>query len=128
FVSLEELLSRSDVVSLHIKLTNESRGFIGVEQFRGMKRGAMLINTARGPIVDSNALVGALNAGHLFGAGLDVFDDEPIPAGHPLLACQQVVLTPHNADQTPEGMEMLNAGVVDNVIAFLQGHPRNRVV
>src|SRR5262249_2444116 len=65
FVSLEELLSRSDVVSLHVKLTNESRGFIGVEQIRRMKPGAMLINTARGPIVDSRSLVDALNAGHL---------------------------------------------------------------
>jgi phosphoglycerate dehydrogenase-like enzyme len=128
FVSLDELLSRSDVVSLHVKLTSESRGLIGPEQIRRMKPGAMLVNTARGPIVDSNAMIGALNSGHLGGAGLDVFDDEPIPAGHPLLACEQVVLTPHNADQTPEGWDMLNGGVVDNVIAFLQGRPRNRVV
>jgi D-3-phosphoglycerate dehydrogenase len=128
FVSLEELLSRSDVVSLHVKLTSESRGLIGAEQIRWMKQGTMLINTARGPVVDSKALVEALNAGHLGGAGIDVFDDEPTPADHPLLACRQVVLTPHNADQTPEGRELLNAGVVDNVIAFLQGHPRNRVV
>lgn len=128
FVSLEELLSRSDVVSLHVKLTSESRGLIGAEQIRRMKPGAMLVNTARGPIVDTQALVDALNSGHLGGAGLDVFDDEPLPAGHPLLACQQVVLTPHNADQTPEGWELLNGGVVDNVIAFLQGRPRNRVV
>jgi D-3-phosphoglycerate dehydrogenase len=128
FVALEEMLSGSDVVSLHVKLTGESRGLIGAEQIRRMKQGAMLINTARGPIVDSKALVEALNSGQLGGAGIDVFDDEPIPADHPLLACRQVVLTPHNADQTPEGMELLNAGVVDNVIAFLQGHPRNRVV
>jgi phosphoglycerate dehydrogenase-like enzyme len=128
FVSLEEMLSRSDVVSLHVKLTSESRGLIGAEQIRRMKHGAMLINTARGPIVDNKALVEALNSGQLAGAGIDVFDDEPIPADHPLLACRQVVLTPHNADQTPEGMELLNAGVVDNVIAFLQGRPRNRVV
>ena len=128
FVSLKELMSRSDVVSLHVKLTSESRGLIGVEQIGWMKRGAMLINTARGPILDSKALVDALNSGQLGGAGIDVFDAEPIAADHPLLACQQVVLTPHNADQTPEGMELLNAGVVDNVIAFLQGHSRNRVV
>jgi phosphoglycerate dehydrogenase-like enzyme len=83
---------------------------------------------ARGPIVDGDALIAALDSGHLGGSGVDVFDDEPVPAGHPLLACQQVVLTPHNADQTPEAMELLNAGVVDNVIAFLRGNPRNRVV
>ena len=128
FVSLKELMSRSDVVSLHVKLTSESRGLIGVEQIGWMKQGAMFINTARGPILDSKALVDALNSGQLSGAGIDVFDAEPIAADHPLLACQQVVLTPHNADQTPEGIELLNAGVVDNVIAFLQGHSRNRVV
>ena len=128
FVSLEELLSRSDVVSLHVKLTGESRGLIGAEQIRRMKRGALLINTARGPVVESEALVEALNARHLGGAGIDVLDNEPIPASHPLLACHQVVLMPHNADQTPEGMELLNAGVVENVIAFLQGRPRNRIV
>ena len=93
-----------------------------------MKPGAMIVNTARGPVVDSKALVDALNSGQLGGAGLDVFDDEPISPGHPLLACRHVVLTPHNADQTPEGWDLLNGGVVDNVIAFLQGRPRNRVV
>ena len=127
FVELEELLSLSDVVSLHVKLTNESRGLIGVERIRRMKPGAMLINTARGAIVDSKALVDALNSGHLGGAGIDVFEVEPIPDNHPLLACQQVILSPHNADQTPEGMELLNSGAVDNVIAFLEGKPRNRV-
>ena len=110
FVSLEELLSRSDVVSLHVKLTSESRGLIGAEQIQRMKRGAMLINTARGPIVDSKAFVDALNSGQLGGVGIDVFDTEPIAADHPLLACQQVVLTPHNADQTPEGMETAECG------------------
>jgi len=128
FVSLDEVLSWSDVVSLHVRLTGESRGLIGAERIRQMKPGAMLINTARGPVVETAALVEALNSGHLGGAGIDVFDDEPVPAGHPLLACQQVVLTPHNADQTPEGIDLLNGGAVDNVIAFLEGRPRNRVV
>ena len=122
------LVRHDDSSVLHVNLTDESRGLIGAEQIQRMKRGALLINTARGPVVDSRALVDALNSGQLGGAGIDVFDDEPVPAGHPLLACQQVVLTPHNADQTPEGMELLNAGVVDNVIAFLKGRPRNRVV
>jgi phosphoglycerate dehydrogenase-like enzyme len=93
-----------------------------------MKRGAMLVNTARGAVVDTQALVDALESGHLGGAGLDVFEVEPLPADHPLLRCEHVVLTPHNADQTPEGMEILNGGVVDNVIAFLEGRPQNRVV
>jgi hypothetical protein len=76
------------------------------------------------PVVDTPALVEALRSGRLGGAALDVFDVEPLPAGHPLLLCEQVVLTARDADQTPEGMELLNAGVVDNVIAFLEGRPQ----
>jgi D-3-phosphoglycerate dehydrogenase len=92
-----------------------------------MKPGAILVNTARGAVVDGAALVAALRAGRLGGAALDVFEEEPLPAGHPILSCDQVVLTPHNADQTPEGMDVLNAGVVENVIAFLEGRPQNVV-
>jgi len=70
-----------------------------------------------------------LHSGHLGGAGLDVFDQEPLPAGHPLLNCTQVVLSPHNADQTPEGMELLNSGIVENVIDFFeQRNTANRLV
>jgi D-3-phosphoglycerate dehydrogenase len=128
FVSLDELLASSDVVSLHVKLTDQSRGLIGRRELDLMRPGAMLINTARGAVVDTAALVEALNSGRLGGAGIDVFDVEPPPRDHPLLGCEQVVLMPHNADQTPEGMEMLNGGVADNVIAFLEGRPQNRVV
>ncbi len=92
-----------------------------------MKPGAILVNTARGAVVDSRALVAALKAGQLAGAGIDVYETEPLPPDDPLLTCEQVVLTPHNADQTPEGMELLNSGAVDNVIAFLEGQPQNRV-
>lgn len=127
FVTLEELLQKSDVVSLHVKLTDKTRGMIGRTQLALMKPGALLVNTARGAIVDADALVEALNSGRLGGAGIDVFETEPVPANHPLLGCEQVVLTPHNADQTPEGIEFLNEGVVDNVIAFLEGRPQNRV-
>jgi len=128
YVALDELLRTSDVVSLHVRLTPESRGLLGARELGLMKPGAILINTARGPVVDTEALVAALHSGRLGGAGLDVFDTEPLPSGHPLLASEQVVLTPHNADQTPEGMDLLNAGVVDNVIAFLEGRPHNVVV
>ena len=127
FVALDDLLRLADVVSLHVKLTDQSRGLIGARELALMKPGALLVNTARGPVVDTAALVEALQARRLGGAALDVFDTEPLPAGHPLLACEQVVLTAHNADQTPEGMELLNAGVVDNVIAFLEGRPQNVV-
>jgi len=128
YVPLDELLRTADVVSLHVRLTPESRGLLGPRELALMKPGAILVNTARGPVVDTEALVAALHAGRLGGAALDVFDTEPLPPGHPLLGCQQVVLTPHNADQTPEGMDLLNAGVVDNVIAFLEGRPQNVVV
>ncbi|MSQ96236.1 MAG: hypothetical protein EXR98_17020 [Gemmataceae bacterium] len=128
FVALDELLRTSDVVSLHVKLTDQTRGLIGAREIGLMKPGALLINTARGAVVDTAALVSALNSGHLGGAGIDVFDIEPIPADYPLLACDQVVLTPHVADQNPQGMEILNCGAVENVLAFLDGKPRNRVV
>jgi D-3-phosphoglycerate dehydrogenase len=128
FVGLEELLRGSDVVSVHLKLTEQSRGLLGARELALMKPGALLVNTARGAIVDSKALADALNSGHLAGAGVDVFEVEPAPADHPLLSCAHVILTPHNADQTPEGLEILNRGVVDNVIAFLEGRPQNRVV
>jgi D-3-phosphoglycerate dehydrogenase len=127
FVALDELLQQSDAVSLHVKLTDRSRGLIGARELGRMKPGALLVNTARGAVVDTTALVEALRAGRLGGAAVDVFDTEPPPADHPLLACEHVVLTAHNADQTPEGMELLNAGVVDNVIAFLEGRPQNVV-
>ncbi len=127
FVALDELLSTSDVVSVHVKLSGATRGLIGRHELGRMKRGAILVNTARGPIVDTAALVEALNRGQLGGAAIDVFDVEPIPPDHPLLRCEQVVLTPHVADQNTEGMEILNRVAVDNVIAFLSGRPQNVV-
>ena len=127
FVELDELLRTSDVVSLHVRLTDQSRGMIGRRELELMKPGALLINTSRGAVVDSAALVAALESGHLGGAGLDVFEVEPLPADHPILRCQQVVLTPHAADQTPEGVELLNQGAVENVLAYLDGRPRNVV-
>ena len=127
FVGLDDLLGQADVVSVHVRLTPESRGLLGARELGLMKPGAILVNTARGSIVDAPALVAALRSGRLGGAALDVFYQEPLPPDHPLLACDQVVLTPHNADQTPEGMDLLNAGVADNVIAFLEGRPQNVV-
>jgi D-3-phosphoglycerate dehydrogenase len=127
FVPLDELLGRADVVSLHVKLTDDTRALIGAREIGRMKPGAILVNTARGAVVDTSALVAGLQSGHLGGAGIDVFDVEPVPPDHPLLACEQVVLTPHVADQNAEGMELLNRGAVDNVLAFLDGRPQNRV-
>ncbi len=127
FVELDELLQTADVVSVHVKLTEESRGLIGKRELGLMKQDALLLNGARGPIVDSEALAEALNSGHLGGAGIDVYDEEPIAADHPLLSCEQVVLTPHCADMTPEGVDLLNGGAVENVIAFLEGRTQNVV-
>ena len=127
YVELDGLLSRSDVISLHVRLSDDSRGMIRERELSLMKDGALLVNGGRGELVDTAALVSALKTGHLAGAALDVFDVEPLPPDHPILSCEQVVLTPHMADQTPEGMELLNEGAVDNVIAFLEGRPRNVV-
>jgi len=127
FVELEELLATSDVVSLHVKLTEQSRHLISSQELAAMKPGSLLINTARGPVVDTTALVAALQDGHLAGAAVDVFDQEPITADHPLLQCPQVVLTPHSADQNPTGRDLLNSGAVENVLAFLNGQPQNVV-
>lgn len=127
YVELDELLATADVVSLNVALTDKTRGMIGERQIGLMKPGAVLLNGGRGPLVQKDALVRALHSGHLAGAGLDVYDVEPLPADDPILSCEQVVLTPHMADQTPEGMELLNEGAVDNVIAFLEGHPQNIV-
>ncbi len=127
FVELDDLLRSADVVSIHAKLTEDSRNLIDARELKLMKPGALLVNGARGDIVNVHALVDALNSGHLGGAAVDVYDVEPVPADYPLLSCEQVVLTPHCADMTPEGVDLLNEGAVDNVIAFLQGEPRNVV-
>ena len=124
FVELDELLSSSDVVSLHVRLTDESRGLISAKRLALLKPSAILLNGARGPVVDHAALVAALKAERLFGAGLDVFPEEPLPANDPILECERVVLTPHAADQTPEAVDATNADAVNNVIAFLEGKVR----
>lgn len=128
YVELDELLRTADVVSLHVALTPETRHLIGAREIALMKRGAILVNGARGAVVDTGALVAALRAGLIGGAGLDVFEEEPLPRGHPVLDLDNVVLTPHNADATPEGMELLNSVAVENVLAFLEGRPQNVVV
>jgi len=127
FKSLDDVLSGSDVVSVHVKLTHESTGLMGKDQFAKMKPNSIFLNGARGAVVDTDALVEALNSGHLMGAGIDVFQEEPTPADHPLFGCDHVVLTPHSADMTPEGVDLLNGGAVDNVLAYLAGEPQNRV-
>jgi phosphoglycerate dehydrogenase-like enzyme len=126
-VSLEDLYRASDVVSVHLRLSPESAGFLGAREFALMKPGAILINTARGAIVDEAALLAALQSGRIAGAGLDVFAAEPLPKDHPLFALENVVLTPHCAGITPEA---LGAGLrmsVANIQAFLEGRPEHTV-
>jgi len=127
-VPLDELLGASDVVSLHLRLSDDTRGFLGKPQLERMKPKSILINTARGPIVDEAALVEALTTGRLAGAGLDVFDVEPLPAGHPLARLENVVLTPHSAGITPEALEAGLDLSITNVWNFLGGRATNVVV
>ena len=125
FVSFEELLRTSDVVSLHVRLSAQTQGMIGHREFEQMKPGAILINTARGAVVDEAALVQALSTGRIAGSGLDVFCAEPLPPGHSLPALPNVVLTPHSAGITPEALEAGLQLAVENVRNFLAGAPSN---
>ena len=127
-VDLDELLRVSDVISVHLRLSPETVGFIGRAQFEMMKPSAILVNTARGPIVDESALLEALRTRRIAGAGLDVFDVEPLPAGHPLTQLDNVVFTPHCAGVSPEVLEAGLALAIDNVASFLNGSPRNIVL
>ena len=127
FVELEELLSTADFISLHVALTDDTHHLIGRRELEAMKVDAVVLNGARGQVLDLDALAAVLDQGHLGGAALDVFPQEPFEEDHPIRSCEQVVFTPHAADQTPEGAELLNEGAVDNVIAFLEGKPNNNV-
>ncbi len=126
-VPLERLYRESDVVSLHLRLSPATERMIGRGEFAMMKPGAIFLNTARGPIVDEEALVEALASGHLGGAGLDVFAVEPLPAGHPLTRLTNVVLTPHSAGVTREALEAGLSLALENVENFLAGRPTHVV-
>jgi D-3-phosphoglycerate dehydrogenase len=126
-VPLDVLLETSDVVSLHLRLSEETRGFLGAAQFARMKPGSIFINTARGPIVDEAAMIEALQSKRLGGAGLDVFDREPLPENHPVKKLDNVVLTPHSAGATPETLEAGLQLSIDNIWNFLAGNPTNVV-
>jgi D-3-phosphoglycerate dehydrogenase / 2-oxoglutarate reductase len=109
FVELDELLTESDVVSLHLLLNDETRGFISRACIEAMKPGVILVNTARGALVDEDAMIEALKAGQIRHAGLDVFNIEPLPADHPLTKLDNVTLSAHSAFRTPEASENLMA-------------------
>jgi lactate dehydrogenase-like 2-hydroxyacid dehydrogenase len=120
---LGSLLERSDFVTVHCPLTPATRGLIDQAAFRRMKPTAYFVNTARGPIVDTTALAGALHAGELAGAALDVTDPEPLPAGHPLLDAPNLLVVPHVGSATVATRERMADMAVDNLLAGLAGEP-----
>lgn len=120
---LDDLLRRSDVVSLHLRLNDETRGILGAREFGLMKKGAFLINTSRGPLVDEEALIAALRAGRLGGAGLDVFDHEPLPPDHPFRTLPNVVATPHLGYVTEENYRIYFNDAVEDIAAWRAGKP-----
>jgi D-3-phosphoglycerate dehydrogenase len=122
------VLAASDVVSLHLRLTPDTRGFLGARELAAMKPSAILVNTARGPLVERDALLDALRSRRIAGAGLDVFHDEPLKPGDPILDLPNVVLSPHNAGQTPEVIRDGLLRAVDNVANYLKGAPTDVVV
>jgi len=148
YVELKQLLSDSDVITLHCPLTPETRHLIGEKEFHTMKRGALLINTARGGLVDTEALLRALEAGAIGGAGLDVLEEEEavreerqllskqfdegklrsVIRNHILLKRDDVIITPHIAFNSREAVERILTTTVENIAAYLQGKPQNRVI
>lgn len=120
-VALDELLRSADVISLHVPLTDSTRGMIGIDALNAMKPDAILINTSRGPVVDTAALVDALERDHLAGVGLDVTDPEPLPSNHPLYDFERVTIVPHIASATHATRGEMSQLAVANLIAVLTG-------
>ncbi|MCS7234019.1 MAG: phosphoglycerate dehydrogenase [Synergistetes bacterium] len=127
-VSFEDLLKESDFLSLHVPLTDETRGIIGEREIRSMKRSAFLINTARGGIVDENALAKALKEGWISGAALDVFEEEPPSPESPLFSCENLITTPHVGAHSIEAVYRMNMMSAQSVVDFFNGRPLQYVV
>ena len=132
YTAFDEVLREADAISLHCPLNEQTQGLIGEVELRAMKTSALLINTARGGLVDEAALIQALKEGWIAGAGFDVITAEPPPAGHPMLALELLalpnfLLTPHVAWASRPAMQTLADQLIDNIEAFVAGSPRNRV-
>ena len=125
--TLDELLRRSHYVSLHTPLSAETHHLIGREQLRAMKRSAYLINTSRGPVVDEQALIAALRSGEIAGAGLDVFEREPLPADSPLVEMENVVLTAHSASYSDRAFEDMKRRAAETAVEVMRGRWPDRV-
>jgi phosphoglycerate dehydrogenase-like enzyme len=117
------LFERSDIVSVHYKLSERSRGLVGAAEIGAMKPSAYLVNTSRGPIVDTDALLAALAGGAIAGAGLDVYDTEPLPVDHPLRSAPRTVLTPHLGYVTEDTYDIFFGDAVEDVLAYLDDAP-----
>ena len=123
YVSFDDLFRQSDVLTIHVPLSDLSRGWVGAKELGLMKPTAYLINTSRGPIVQTDALVEALRSKTIAGAAIDVYDEEPIAVGHPLLSLDNVVLTPHLGYASVEGLSTFYQGAVENIKAWVAGRP-----
>ncbi|HTQ59313.1 MAG TPA: D-2-hydroxyacid dehydrogenase [Candidatus Solibacter sp.] len=123
-----EMLPRCDYVVVAAPLTSETRGMIGASEFAAMKRTAVVINVGRGPVIDETAMVNALSSGQIKGAGLDVFDHEPLPAGHPFYKVENVLLSPHCADHTPDWLDNAMLFFIEQYERFRKGEPLRNMV
>lgn len=127
FVDLDTLLAESDIITLHVPLNSSTEKMIGEKELAKMKKSSILINTARGKVVDETALITALQEKQIRGAGLDVFETEPLPADHPLTELENVVLTPHIGFVTQEALEKAISVCVANIEKYIDGEPQNVV-
>jgi D-3-phosphoglycerate dehydrogenase len=123
YVSKEDLFRNADIITIHLVLSERSRGLIGAKELGLMKKSAYLINTSRGPIVDEKALIAALNARQIAGAGLDVFDAEPLPLDHPFRKMDNVVITPHLGYVSEQNYRKYFPDIVEDIRGFLDGKP-----
>lgn len=127
-VERDELIAQSDIITLHVPLTDETRDMFGAQQFAAMKPGAIFINTSRGPTYDLDALVDAVESGHLFGAGVDVFDPEPPPGDHRVFSVMNIITTPHISSGTVERQYAINRAQFANAQRVLAGQePNDRI-
>jgi len=122
-VSKDELLASSDVITIHLILSGRTRGLIGAADIARMKKGVVLVNTSRGPIVEEAALIAALKSGHIASAGLDTYDVEPMRPGHPLTSLDNVVLSPHLGYVVEPAFRAFYADAIENMLAWLDGKP-----
>ena len=129
YLPMKEMMAQADIVSLHCPVTDKSRGLINAETISYMKPTAILVNAARGPVVDSRALADALNSGKIAAAGIDVFEQEPpLDTAHPLLHSKNTIVTPHVAFATKESMLKRAVIVFDNIDAYLAGKQKNVIL